>query len=177
MMLQETELANGEKLVETITEELNFLKEQEKILTSENQAMSTELNDVKLQLQKISYEGKESAINVESLKETNQELHSELEELKKSLEQMRSAQKVNVDEEKIKRKADKMAEMMAGFDPSVSILVLTELSIVHFYHINTLSLPGRDFRERKTDSRCSVQIRFRKVQWTHDFRRHCSAST
>jgi len=118
---KETELANGEKLVETITEELNFLKEQEKILTSENQAMSTELNDVKLQLQKISYEGKESAINVESLKETNQELHSELEELKKSLEQMRSAQKVNVDEEKIKRKADKMAEMMAGFDPSGEI--------------------------------------------------------
>lgn len=84
--------------------------------------MSTELSDVKLQLQKIEYESKESAINVESLKETNQDLHTELEELKKSLEAVRSAQKVNVDEEKIKRKADKMAEMMAGFDPSVRLL-------------------------------------------------------
>jgi kinesin family member 5 len=122
---QETELANGEKLVETITEELNFLKDQEKNLTSENQAMSTELSDVKLQLQKIEYESKESAINVESLKETNQDLHTELEELKKSLEAVRSAQKVNVDEEKIKRKADKMAEMMAGFDPSVRLTIWT----------------------------------------------------
>ncbi|KAI8583484.1 hypothetical protein K450DRAFT_221443 [Umbelopsis ramanniana AG] len=118
---KETELANGEKLVETITEELTFLKDQEKNLTAENQAMSTELSDVKLQLQKIEYESKESAINVESLKETNQDLHTELEELKKSLEAVRSAQKVNVDEEKMKRKADKMAEMMAGFDPSGEI--------------------------------------------------------
>lgn len=117
---QETDLANGEKLVATITEELNYLKDQDKNLTTENQAMSSELNDVKLQLQKISYESKESAITVESLRETNQELQAELEELKKSLTAMRSAQKVNVDEEKIKRKADKMAEMMAGFDPSVS---------------------------------------------------------
>ncbi|KAJ2958577.1 hypothetical protein NQZ79_g5845 [Umbelopsis isabellina] len=118
---KETDLANGEKLVATITEELNYLKDQDKNLTTENQAMSSELNDVKLQLQKISYESKESAITVESLRETNQELQAELEELKKSLTAMRSAQKVNVDEEKIKRKADKMAEMMAGFDPSGEI--------------------------------------------------------
>lgn len=98
--------------------------------------MSTELNDVKLQLQKISYEGKESAINVESLKETNQDLQTELEELRKSLEEMRTAQKVNVDEEKIKRKADKMAEMMAGFDPSVSIAVYMLLILEH--HNNVL---------------------------------------
>lgn len=107
------------------------MKDQEKSLTAENQAMSTELNDVKLQLQKISYEGKESAINVESLKETNQDLQTELEDLRKSLEEMRTAQKVNVDEEKIKRKADKMAEMMAGFDPSVSIGVCMLLILEH----------------------------------------------
>jgi kinesin family protein 5 len=123
--------------VATITEELTYLKEQDKNLTSENQAMSSELNDVKLQLQKISYESKESAITVESLRETNQELQAELEELKKSLTAMRSAQKVNVDEEKIKRKADKMAEMMAGFDPSVSERqwLTMDLLIYHSYPV------------------------------------------
>jgi regulator of replication initiation timing len=145
--------------------------------------MSTELSDVKLQLQKIEYESKESAINVESLKETNQDLHTELEELKKSLEAVRSAQKVNVDEEKIKRKADKMAEMMAGFDPSVRLLNLLISAmyilkgyLIHLcYHLSPQI--GRDFRKGKANPRCAVQIRFRKVQRSYDNGGHCSAAT
>lgn len=127
--------------------------------------MSTELSDVKLQLQKIEYESKESAINVESLKETNQDLHAELEELKKSLEAVRSAQKVNVDEEKIKRKADKMAEMMAGFDPSVSLLNVVINAMYIEKDTHPLVLPSFSsirarFQKRKSKSgmRCTNSI-------------------
>ncbi|KAG0166018.1 hypothetical protein DFQ28_008055 [Apophysomyces sp. BC1034] len=118
---KETLLAEHEKQLESLQEELSFLKEQEKMITNENKEMTTELSDVKLQLQKVSYESKESAITVDSLKEANQELMVELEELKKTLAQLRSAQKDQLDEEKSKKKAYKMAEMMASFDASDEI--------------------------------------------------------
>ncbi|KAI7872873.1 kinesin heavy chain [Spinellus fusiger] len=118
---RETELTNREKLLDALKEETSYYKEQEQVATKENQQMTTELSDLRLQLQKISYESKESAITVDSLKEANQELIAELEELKKSLSDIRSAHKEVDDGEKEKKKAEKMAQMMSGFDPSGEI--------------------------------------------------------
>ena len=118
---KETELANREKLLESLKEEMTYFKEQEQTVTKENQQMTTELNDLRLQLQKVSYESKENAITVDSLKEANQDLIAELEELKKNLAEVRVAHKEASDGEKEKKKAEKMAQMMSGFDPSVSV--------------------------------------------------------
>ncbi|KAI8142851.1 kinesin heavy chain [Fennellomyces sp. T-0311] len=118
---KETELANREKLLESLKEETTYYKEQEQLVTKENQQMTTELNDLRLQLQKISYESKENAITVDSLKEANQDLIAELEELKKNLAEVRVAHKEASDGEKEKKKAEKMAQMMSGFDPSGQI--------------------------------------------------------
>ncbi|KAI7866074.1 hypothetical protein BDF14DRAFT_940381 [Spinellus fusiger] len=90
-------------------------------MSKENQQMTSELSDLRLQLQKISYESKENAITVDSLKEANQDLVAEMEELKKSLVEVRLAQKDSVDGTKEKIKAEKMAQMMSGFDPSGEI--------------------------------------------------------
>lgn len=98
---------------------MTYYKEQEQLVTKENQEMTSELSDLRLQLQKISYESKENAITVESLKEANQDLMAELEELKKNLAEVRSAQKDATGTDKEKKKAEKMAQMMSGFDPSV----------------------------------------------------------
>ena len=119
---KETELANREKLLESLKEETTYYKEQEQLVTKENQQMTTELNDLRLQLQKISYESKENAITVDSLKEANQDLIAELEELKKNLAEVRVAHKEASDGEKEKKKAEKMAQMMSGFDPSVMLI-------------------------------------------------------
>ncbi|KAI9315986.1 kinesin heavy chain [Dichotomocladium elegans] len=118
---KESELAQREKLLETLKEEMAYYKEQEQSVTKENQQMTSELSDLRLQLQKISYESKENAITVESLKEANQDLMSELEELKKSLAEVRIAHKEASDSDKEKKKAEKMAQMMSGFDPSNQI--------------------------------------------------------
>ncbi|KAI8967405.1 P-loop containing nucleoside triphosphate hydrolase protein [Mycotypha africana] len=112
---KETELVNREKLLESLKEEINYYKEQEVSVTQENQHMTSELSNLRLQLQKISYESKENAITVDSLKEANAELMAELEELKKSLVEMRQAQKDNVLSDKEKKKAEKMAQIMSGF--------------------------------------------------------------
>ncbi|KAI9252856.1 kinesin heavy chain [Phascolomyces articulosus] len=118
---KETELANREKLLESLKEEMSYFKEQEQTVTKENQQMTTELNELRLQLQKVSYESKENAITVDSLKEANQDLIAELEELKKNLAEVRVAHKEASDGEKEKKKAEKMAQMMSGFDPSGQI--------------------------------------------------------
>ncbi|KAI9305139.1 kinesin heavy chain [Cunninghamella echinulata] len=114
---KETELANREKLLESLKEEMSYYKDQEQLVTKENQQMTTELTELRLQLQKISYESKENAITVDSLKESNQELMAELDELKRNLSEMRNTHKDAADGEKEKKKAEKMAEMMSGFDP------------------------------------------------------------
>ncbi|KAI8980532.1 kinesin heavy chain [Pilobolus umbonatus] len=113
---KETELTNREKLLDALKEEISYYKEQEASVTQENQSMSTELNDLQLQFQKISYESKENAIVVDSLKEANQELMSELDELKKTLMEIKSVQRENSQTEKEKKKAEKMAEIMSSFD-------------------------------------------------------------
>lgn len=123
-MLQETELANREKLLDSLKEEMTYYKDQEQLVTKENQQMTTELTDLRLQLQKISYESKENAITVDSLKESNQDLMAELEELKRNLSEMRISHKDVADDEKEKKKAEKMAQMMSGFDPSVRELFI-----------------------------------------------------
>lgn len=121
---KETELANREKLLESLKEEMGYYKEQEAIVTKENQQMTSELSELRLQLQKISYESKENAINVDSLKEANQELIAELEELKKNLQEVRLAHKDSNDNEKEKKKAQKLAQIMFKLDPSVGFICL-----------------------------------------------------
>ncbi|CAO3695823.1 unnamed protein product [Rhizopus stolonifer] len=118
---KEIELANREKLLESLKEEISYYKEQESFATKENQQMSTELSNLKLQLQKISFESKENAINVDSLKEANTELLNELEELRKNLEEVRIAYKDSTDNDKEKKKAEKIAQMMNKFDSSNEI--------------------------------------------------------
>lgn len=109
--------------MESLKEEMTYYKDQEQLVTKENQQMTTELTDLRLQLQKISYESKENAITVDSLKESNQDLVAELEELKRNLSEMRISTKDSASNEKEKKKAEKMAEMMSGFDPSVRLII------------------------------------------------------
>ncbi|KAJ8656579.1 hypothetical protein O0I10_007656 [Lichtheimia ornata] len=92
---KETELASREKQLQDMQNELSQLKEHDKKYSLENQQMTSELSEVKMQLEKVTYENKESTINVDSLKEANQELDMELQELRKTLAQVRDATKVD----------------------------------------------------------------------------------
>jgi kinesin family member 5 len=78
--------------------------------------MSSQLNELRLQLERLDYDNKEGSITVDILKEQNQDLTNELEELKKTIEGLKSMQKDLSAEDKEKKKAEKMAMMMAQFD-------------------------------------------------------------
>ncbi|KAI0928539.1 hypothetical protein AcV7_008994 [Taiwanofungus camphoratus] len=113
---KESALNAAHKLVGELKEELTFLKEQEASLSKENKAMSGQLNELRLQVERLDYDNKESVITIDILKEQNQDAKAELEELKKNIVELKAAQKDASAEDKEKRKQEKMALMMAKFD-------------------------------------------------------------
>jgi kinesin family protein 5 len=78
--------------------------------------MSTKLNELRLQVERLDYEAKEGNITIETLREQNNDTTAELEGLKKQLTDLKLAQKDASAEDKEKRKQEKMAMMMAKFD-------------------------------------------------------------
>jgi len=113
---KEGHLAAANKLVQELKEELTFLKEQESSVNKENQVLSSTLNDLRLQVERLGYDNKEGMITVDILKEQNQDIKSELDEVRKQLSDLRANQKDPSAEDKEKRKQEKMALMMAKFD-------------------------------------------------------------
>ncbi|CAG8548568.1 5520_t:CDS:10, partial [Ambispora gerdemannii] len=112
---KESILAKQEKLLSEMKEELGYFKDQEQTITKENKEMASELSELKLQLEKVTYDNKEQIITIDSLREGNQELSNELEQLKKNLVELKISQKEGDKEQK---KQEKMAQMLAEFDPS-----------------------------------------------------------
>ncbi|KAG6818099.1 hypothetical protein H0H87_000003 [Tephrocybe sp. NHM501043] len=113
---KESNLVAAEKLVKELKDELTFLKEQEASVNKENKVMSSQLNELRLQVERLDYDNKEGVITIDILKEQNQDAKNELEEFKKQVLELKTAQKDASAEDKEKRKQEKMAMMMAKFD-------------------------------------------------------------
>lgn len=91
-------------------------KDHESSAVRDNKAMAGELSELKLQLERLRFESKEAAITTESIKEQNTDLTTELNEVKKALADAKSVQRSLSQESKEKKKAEKLASMMAGLD-------------------------------------------------------------
>lgn len=78
--------------------------------------MSAQLNELRMQIERLDYENKEAGITVDILREQNQDITAELEEAKKLVADLESTQRDPSAEDKEKKKAEKMAMMMAQFD-------------------------------------------------------------
>ncbi|KAK0228557.1 kinesin heavy chain [Armillaria fumosa] len=113
---RESALVAAEKLIKELKEELAFLKEQEASVNKENKSMSSQINEFRLQVERLDYDNKEGVITIDILKEQNTDSKNELDELKKQISELKSAQKESSAEDKEKRKQEKMALMMAKFD-------------------------------------------------------------
>ncbi|KAL3447202.1 kinesin-domain-containing protein [Aspergillus insuetus] len=115
---KESHIANVERGLREAREELRSLKENSARSGKDNDKLNTEVNELRMQLEKVSYESKEAAITMDSLREANSELTTELDEVKQQLLDVRMKAKETSAalDEKEKKKAEKMAKMMAGFD-------------------------------------------------------------
>lgn len=115
---KETHIANIERSLLEVREEFKSLKENAGHSGKDNERLNTEVNELRMQLEKVSYEGKEAAITMDGLREANSELTGELDEVKQQLldVRLRAKETTAALDEKEKKKAEKMAKMMAGFD-------------------------------------------------------------
>ncbi|PGH23565.1 kinesin heavy chain [Polytolypa hystricis UAMH7299] len=128
---RETQIANVEKDLIEKREELKFLKENTVRTGKDNEKLNAEVNELRMQLEKVSYEGKEASITMDTLKEANLELTAELDELKQQLLDVRmSAKQTSAAlDEKDRKKAERMAKMMAGFDLGMNVFSDNEQKI------------------------------------------------
>ncbi|KAM5472250.1 Kinesin heavy chain [Microsporum audouinii] len=128
---KETYIANAEKEVQEKKEELKILKENAIRTGKDNEKLNADVNELRMQLEKVSYESKEQAITMDTLKEANSELTAELDDLKQQLldVRMRAKETSAALDEKDKKKAERMAKMMAGFDMKVDVFSENERKI------------------------------------------------
>ena len=115
---KESQLSTAERNLKEAKEELQFLKDNSSRTGRTNERLTSEVNELKMQLERVAFESKEAAITMDGLKEANSELTSELDEVKQQLLDVRmSAKETNaVLDEKERKKAERMAQMMAGFE-------------------------------------------------------------
>ncbi|CAO3646942.1 unnamed protein product [Cunninghamella blakesleeana] len=113
---KETELAHREKLLETLQEELGMLQENKNFATKNNATINSDYTEIKAQFEKASNDINESTATIDSLRKENEALSLQVEEQKKTLSEYRSSQKDAEEENKSKKKADKMAEMLANLE-------------------------------------------------------------
>lgn len=66
-------------------DELVFLRERETALSNDNSTMTDDLSRIKRQLESVVAEHSEMSINLDQMKETNEEISAELEELRRTL--------------------------------------------------------------------------------------------
>ncbi|KFY89021.1 hypothetical protein V500_05997 [Pseudogymnoascus sp. VKM F-4518 (FW-2643)] len=115
---KESQIAAAEKSLKDAKEELSYIKEHSGKTGRDNEKLTGEVNDFRMQLERLNFENKEAQITMDSFKEANLELTTELDEVKQQLLDVKiSARETSaVIDEKEKKKAEKMATMMAGFD-------------------------------------------------------------
>lgn len=115
---KESQVSTAERVLKEAKEELQFLKENSARTGKTNEKLGSEVNELKMQLERVAFESKEAAITMDGLKEANSELTTELDEVKQQLLDVRmSAKDTNtVLDEKERKKAERMAQMMAGFE-------------------------------------------------------------
>jgi len=128
---KESLAANIERQLREAKEELSLLKDHDGRLGKENEKLTSEANEVKMQLERLAFENKEAQITMDGLKDANSELTTELDEVKQQILDMKmSAKETNaVLDEKEKKKAEKMAKMMAGFDLTGDVFSENERSV------------------------------------------------
>ncbi|KJZ79873.1 Kinesin heavy chain [Hirsutella minnesotensis 3608] len=128
---KETQATAAEKQLRETKEEMVYLKEHDSKLGKENERLTSDVNEFKMQLERLTFESKEAQITMDALKEANSELTTELDDVKQQLLDVKMSAKESgaAFDEKEKKKAEKMAKMMAGFDLGSDVFSENEQSI------------------------------------------------
>ncbi len=128
---KESQLAKAEDQLKTAKDELLYYKDRDSKTNKDNERITLELNEMRMQVEKIQFESKEALITMDGLKEANSELTTELDDVKQQLldAKMNAKETSAAMDEKKRKKAEAMAQMMAGFDLGGEVFSDNERSI------------------------------------------------
>ncbi|RXK39944.1 kinesin [Tremella mesenterica] len=113
---KESMIANHEKLISDLKEELAYHREQENNMDAESKNMAKELSELRISAGRFESEAKDAQINIDSYKEKLAELQKDMDEQKAHIEELKKAQTREKEEEKEKRKQEMLNEMMSKID-------------------------------------------------------------
>ncbi|KAG9537536.1 kinesin, partial [Aureobasidium melanogenum] len=128
---KESVIATTEKALQDTRQELRDLRETHGRVNKDNEKLAGDVEGLKMQVERITFETKEESIMMDSLKEANNDLSNELDELRKELleAKMNARETSAVIDEKEKLKKERMAQMMAGFDLGDEVFSENERSV------------------------------------------------
>ncbi|KAI4721350.1 kinesin-domain-containing protein [Aureobasidium sp. EXF-10727] len=128
---KESVIATTEKALQDTRQELRDLRETHGRVNKDNEKLAGDVEGLKMQVERITFETKEESIMMDSLKEANNDLSNELDELRKELleAKMNARETSAVIDEKEKLKKERMAQMMAGFDLGDEVFSDNERSV------------------------------------------------
>lgn len=102
-------------------------------MSNELKSHSTDLQDLRLLKERLEYDNKESAIQIDTLNQQIEENERDIEDLRKQMETLKGEVKDAAVEEKERKKAEKMATMMAKFDAVRSMRLANKTELISNY--------------------------------------------
>jgi kinesin family protein 5 len=128
---KESSLSKAEEALQAARNELKELRDTHATTNRDSERLRSETEQLRMQVEKIEFETKEAAITMDSLKEANGELTTELDDVKHQLLDARMSAKESsaMLDEKERLKKERMAQMMAGFDLGDDMSSTSELHI------------------------------------------------
>ena len=115
---KENQAANAERALQEMKDELRKHRDNQAGISKENEGITDRLNKAQMELQKLSFERGDEKIEMERLRTDNDELDRELRTVQQELLTLKMSAKETtaVIEEKDRKKHERMAKMLAGFD-------------------------------------------------------------
>jgi kinesin family member 5 len=128
---RESSLSAAETALERVRAELKDLRDSHAVSTRTGEQLRGETEQLRMQIEKLNFEHKEDSITMDSLKENNAELTSELDDVKHQLlEAKMNAKESSAQlDEKERLKKERMAQMMAGFDLGDGMMSTNEMHV------------------------------------------------
>ncbi|KAF2773273.1 kinesin [Teratosphaeria nubilosa] len=128
---KESSLTAAEQALEQARNELRDLRESSASSSRQKDELQNEADCLRMQIEKIKFETDEASITMESLKEANAELTTELDDVKHQLldAKMSAKESSALLDEKERLKKERMAQMMAGFDLGDGMISSNEMHV------------------------------------------------
>ncbi|CAK3745884.1 Kinesin heavy chain [Lecanosticta acicola] len=128
---RERSLEAAEQALQAARSELREMREAHSTTTRANEKLTSETETLRMDIEKIQFETKEAAITMDSLKEANAELTTELDDVKHQLLDAKMVAKESsaLLDEKERMKKERMAKMMASFDLGEGMMSQGEMQV------------------------------------------------